>query len=189
LDWQTAKPCACSRCSRAFKVSESLALPFDIGVGASLFFLVLLPLLSAAKGEGFTPETLVTIVLILASLILTLTAAGWFISNLRRAGDLAKRPDSNFLIGLRFAGFVLSVLILARGDSPDSIANSVDGIFGPTLGDRLIAAIGANPMRDAAIVLLLCVTISCGLRWAVPFVFGARPLAFVRPNRTTQTPV
>lgn len=183
LDWQLLHSAACRRCTLAIIYSEMAALLFDIGTGSSFFFLALLPLLSALKGEGYPLVDVTTSVLLFAALVIGLTGIGSMFSKLNPSHAKRSQPDSNFMTGLRLVGFSVSGMLLLRGDSIDAISRAVEALFGVALGDRLIASIGASTIRDSAILLISSVTISCCLRWTVPLALGSRPLALANLSR------
>jgi hypothetical protein len=179
-DWQGLRLRACDRCARAVKLVENLAHFFDLGAGVALYFLALAPFVAAAKGEGFSPDVLVGVVAIALAFTAIVAGSGSALLQLPFWRGRVHTFGDGFLTGVRLVGTFASILLLSRGVTQLSVVGAVHSMAGWELGDRLIAAIGARPIRDGASALFACVTISCGLRWCMPFMLGSRPLVLAK---------
>ena len=180
-DWQRVAPTvSCAHCQSVHRISGVLALCCDAISSASFFYLAALPLMAAMRGQAFDLASIGVSLLLGTALVMILILAGSVLSLLNTKKTARNGPGSSFLIGLRISGLLLALTVLSGGPTPDAVSSAFDSIFGSPLSQRLINALGASSILEAAIVLFSSVVLSCLLRWVFPFLAGSRPLFFIR---------
>ena len=190
LDWQQIPAnLSCAHCMRTHRISGSVAVVCDALTSSSFFYLAALPFMAAVRGQAFDVASIGITALLGVALIMALIVLGTLVSLMNTRKTQGSQNSSGFLIGLRIASFLVSIALLSGGASPDAVSASFDSIFGPTLGQRLINAIGAGPILDTSLVLIVSVTASCLLRWVFPFIAGSRPLALTRSGESLHKPI
>lgn len=190
LDWQRVAPnVSCAHCQRIHRISGILALCCDAISTSSFSYLTALPFMAAMRGQAFNLASIGVSLLLGTALVMILVLVGSVLSMLNTKKTAMKVPGSSFLIGLRTLGFLLAITLLSGGPTPDAVSVAMDSIFGPPVSQRLVNALGANPILEAAIVLFSSVVLSCLLRWVFPFFAGSRPLFFMRSGEPAHRPI
>ncbi|MDR3688799.1 MAG: hypothetical protein P4L46_05410 [Fimbriimonas sp.] len=187
FDWQKLDGReTCPHCRAVHQTCGAIALPFDVASLTALLDLAVLPFAAALVEGKPSPERIGASALVLVAFLSLLVLLGDSLhrmtASVRSRSGPPKNHTSPMLTGVRVVGVTLSLFLLLRGVSSDSVAGQLEILLGSTIGDRLAQSVGPDAIRDTAAVLLISSALSLACRWLAPYLFASRPLILAKSS-------